>query len=590
MRLALAAQAEGDSDADALLRTLAERFAEARLRGDVSHRREEARFQLHLQGDATGALSLALANWQVQREPWDARLVLEAALAAHQPASAAPVRDWLAARGNEDVQLAPAGRGLGSGIVIRRALALGLILAGLAGALPASAHKSSDAYLAIAVEQDVLTVRWDIALRDLDIAVGLDPDEQGRVTWGTLRQHFAAIDAYALSRLVLTGDGRPCPFGTVSHRIDRHSDGAYAVLDVAAQCPAAPHAIGIQYRLLFDLDPQHRGLVTVRDGDAVHTNVLGPERSFLAVSLQSGTTSAFWEFVRLGAEHILGGRDHLLFLAVLLMPALGRLQPGRVRRTLGEIAGLMSLFTLAHAVTVTLAVRGVLQVPASISEAAIALSIVVTAIDNIRPILGQRRGVIAFGFGLIHGLGFASALGPLALTGWSLVAALAGFNSGIELVQLGLAGLAIAVAIPVRRVFAQAGRLSGAAIGPSISARSGSPCWPGFGLSDAISTSWGSNEHAHHALHDLLLAAMPAAAHGVETRIIGNGAATVEFKFADGMPLAFAEAVVMAPDGTGEPRRPAGPIGTAASASSPIAPARGRSKSMTRAATSRGPS
>ena len=337
--------------------------------------------------------------------------------------------------------------------MIRFLIALCLGLAGVAASGPASAHKSSDAYLSITAAEDVLTIRWDIALRDLDVAVGLDPDEQGQVTWGTLRGHFPAIDAYALSRLALTGDGRPCPFGPVSHRIDRHSDGAYAVLDFTARCPAAPHAIGIQYRLLFDLDPQHRGLVTVSDGTATHTNVLGPERSFLAVSLAGGATSGFWSFVRLGAEHILGGRDHLLFLAVLLLPALGRLRPGRVRHTLAEIAGLMSLFTLAHAVTVTLAVRGVLQVPASISEAAIALSIVVTAIDNIRPILGQRRGVIAFGFGLIHGLGFASALGPLALTGWSLVAALAGFNSGIELVQLALAGLAIAVAIPVRRLF-----------------------------------------------------------------------------------------------------------------------------------------
>ncbi len=106
LRLALAARAEDDSDAEALIRTQAERFAEAKLRGDLSHRREEARFRLHLQGDAAGALSLALENWQVQREPWDARLVLEAALAAHRPDAAAPVRDWLAAQHNDDVQLA----------------------------------------------------------------------------------------------------------------------------------------------------------------------------------------------------------------------------------------------------------------------------------------------------------------------------------------------------------------------------------------------------------------------------------------------------------------------------------------------------
>jgi predicted Zn-dependent protease len=112
LRLALAAQAEGDDDAARLIRTQAERFAEAGLRGDASHRREEARFQLHLQDDASGALMLALQNWQVQREPWDARLVLEAALAAHRPEAAVPVRDWLAAHGNDDAQLARLGAAL----------------------------------------------------------------------------------------------------------------------------------------------------------------------------------------------------------------------------------------------------------------------------------------------------------------------------------------------------------------------------------------------------------------------------------------------------------------------------------------------
>jgi hypothetical protein len=339
---------------------------------------------------------------------------------------------------------------------------LALILGGLVGAVPAFAHKSSDSYLSIAANGDALDVRWDIALRDLDIAVGLDPDEQGQITWGTLRRRFEAIDAYALSRLALTGDGLACPAGPVAHLVDRHSDGAYVVLEFTAHCPAAPHAVGIQYRLLFDLDPQHRGLVTVSDGGSVHTSVLGPERSFLAVNLQGGGTSGFWEFVRLGAEHILGGRDHLLFLAVLLLPALGRVRPGRVVRTLGEIAGLMSLFTLAHAVTVTLAALGLIQVPASIAEAAIALSIAVTAIDNIRPILGQRRGVIAFGFGLIHGLGFASALGPLSLSVWPLAAALIGFNSGIELVQLVLAVLAAGSVLLARRLFAAGAGFAGA--------------------------------------------------------------------------------------------------------------------------------
>src|SRR5580658_8712328 len=99
--------------------------------------------------------------------------------------------------------------------MIRRLALLCLTLCGLI-ATPASAHKSSDAYLSVTAVENRLTVRWDIALRDLDIAIGLDPDEEGRITWGALKRHFPAIDAYALSRLTLTGDGKPCPAGPVA--------------------------------------------------------------------------------------------------------------------------------------------------------------------------------------------------------------------------------------------------------------------------------------------------------------------------------------------------------------------------------------
>ncbi len=113
LRLALAARAERDADADQLVELQGERFDEAKLRGDVSHRREEARFALHLKGDAATALTLALQNWEIQREPWDARLVLEAARAAHRPEAAAPIRDWLSSHHNDDMQLARLSAALG---------------------------------------------------------------------------------------------------------------------------------------------------------------------------------------------------------------------------------------------------------------------------------------------------------------------------------------------------------------------------------------------------------------------------------------------------------------------------------------------
>ena len=105
LRLVLAAKAAGDASAGSLARALAARFDAARQRGDSSHQKEESRFALAIQGDAARALVLAKQNYAVQKEPADARILLEAALAARQPAAAQPVLDWLASSGVESVVL-----------------------------------------------------------------------------------------------------------------------------------------------------------------------------------------------------------------------------------------------------------------------------------------------------------------------------------------------------------------------------------------------------------------------------------------------------------------------------------------------------
>jgi HupE / UreJ protein len=337
------------------------------------------------------------------------------------------------------------------GEIITRLGGLCAMLLLLFAAFPASAHLSSDSYLRIEAGDQAMSAQWDIALRDLDVAIGLDADGDGNITWGEVKAKRREIEAYALSHLSIEGGAGSCLFTPNELLADRHADGGYAVLRFAIACPAGTKVLTIRYRLLFDLDPTHRGLLTVSDHGSASTAILSPTQPSDTIVLGDAGASGVLSFVRLGIEHILGGRDHLLFLAVLLLPALGQVRRSGIRTGLFEAAGLLSLFTLAHAVTVTLAVLRVIEVPGRLSEAAIAFSIAVTAADNIRPFMGERRGVIAFGFGLIHGLGFASALGPLALTGWKLVLALAGFNTGIELVQLSLALIAFGAAWTLSR-------------------------------------------------------------------------------------------------------------------------------------------
>ena len=314
-------------------------------------------------------------------------------------------------------------------------------------AVPAFGHLSSGSYLRLEITDRDITGQWDISLRDLDVAIGLDEAGSGNLTWGEVRTRRRDIEAYALSRLTIEAGNSACRMQPTELLIDQHADGGYAVLRFNVVCPVLAHVLTLHYRLLFDIDPTHRGLLTVTDHGVVNSTVLASGRAAYTIVLGAPATSGFFSFVRLGMQHIVGGRDHLLFLVMLLAPAIVTVRRRGMASCLMEAMTLLSLFTAAHAVTVSLAALSIIDVPARVSEAAIAFSIAVTAADNIWPILGPRRGMIAFGFGVIHGLGFATALGPLALGGWSLVAALAGFNLGIEIILVALALAAFSVAL-----------------------------------------------------------------------------------------------------------------------------------------------
>src|SRR5688572_22999369 len=120
-------------------------------------------------------------------------------------------------------------------------------------AAPASAHKPSDSYLSLDVKGNAVAGQWDIALRDLDFAIGLDANGDGAITWGEVRARHTDIAAYAMSRLQLSAEGKNCPATATEHLIDDHTDGAYAVLRFTANCPAIAQTLEARYGLFFDI-------------------------------------------------------------------------------------------------------------------------------------------------------------------------------------------------------------------------------------------------------------------------------------------------------------------------------------------------
>lgn len=324
--------------------------------------------------------------------------------------------------------------------------------------VPAWAHKASDSYLRLDVTQEHLMGEWDIALRDLDFALGLDADGNAELTWGEVRGARERIEEYAYSRLQLsTGDGG-CAMTPDALSIDSHSDGGYAVLRFHARCARPVAAINVDYHLLFDLDAQHRGLLKLTSRGQVSSAVFAPDRSRQRFDIGAEThVSSFGEFMALGAGHILDGVDHLLFLFALLLPSVVRrvgerwCAVERVRPALVGVTKIVTAFTIAHSITLALAVLGIAQPPVRLVESVIAASIVFAALNNVWPVVSERSWIVAFGFGLMHGFGFAGALTDLGLASGALGGALLAFNLGVELAQLALVALVVPAMFALRR-------------------------------------------------------------------------------------------------------------------------------------------
>ena len=298
--------------------------------------------------------------------------------------------------------------------------------------------------------------QWDIALRDMDFALGLDSDGNGEITWGELRTRRADVAAWALPRLVLERGGA-CRLRLDHLQVDEHTDGAYAVLKLSGLCPAPAGDVGLNYRLLFDLDSLHRGLLRITVDGTGHTTVLSPTSG--TVRFGAGGVSRLKQFQQYGVEgiwHIWIGFDHILFLLSLLLPAvLVQAEKGwrgaeRLGQAWREVLWVVTAFTVAHSITLSLAALGLISLPSRLVESAIALSVVLAAANNVWPVVAHRRWVVAFCFGLIHGFGFASVLAELGLPSDALALSLLGFNLGVESGQLVIVAAFLPLAFALR--------------------------------------------------------------------------------------------------------------------------------------------
>lgn len=239
-------------------------------------------------------------------------------------------------------------------------------------------------------------------------------------------QQLSAITGLLASRLTVQVDGQVVSPEWLGLTV--LSDRQMISLQVHYTVSHRPATLAVK-AVLFPYDPNHQTYLNIDERGIVTQSILtaaNPSFDYFSGSAH-GAFAVMRKFVPAGIHHILIGPDHLLFLIGLLLPG------GRIRR----LALIVSMFTLAHSITLTLAAVNILTPSALLIEPAIALSIVFVGLDNLRP--GRHRDVrpwIAFAFGLLHGFGFANVLREMALParalGWSLFS----FNAGVEIGQL----------------------------------------------------------------------------------------------------------------------------------------------------------
>lgn len=337
------------------------------------------------------------------------------------------------------------------------------------------AHNSSDGFLYLEVQGTHIRGRLDLALRDLDEALQLDTDGDAQIDWGEVRRARAAIEAYVRPRLDL-GDGT-CPLSFERLEISEHSDGSYAALILSASCATPPQALRVRYELMFDFDAQHRGLLSLVDGGAARTAVFAPDhrvQDFEPSAASSGRV--FSQYFRQGVWHVWTGLDHLLFLATLFLPAVLRREAGTwraapdLRTVLWATAGLVTAFTIAHAITLSVAASGMLGLPSRWVESLVAATVVFAGLNNLVPMV--HRGLIGLAgiFGLIHGAAIAGVLIELGLPPGARVLSLLAFNLGVEAAQLALVAVVVPLAFLGRhsRIYRRGVLLPGSALVAAI--------------------------------------------------------------------------------------------------------------------------
>lgn len=321
---------------------------------------------------------------------------------------------------------------------------------------PAQAHDPGLSRAVLQIGQHQLVMRITFAERELEAVVPMDSDQSGDVSAAEFLSAKTRLQSAIAAGVALRLDHQPQSPQLLSIT-QTPSDTVEVALGF--QTPLSASAT-VTVPLIARLARGHRQYLTVRhdSGELLGQYVLDSQTGPLTVPrTKIGGAGVFYAYLDEGLWHIWIGFDHLLFLLTLMLPAVLTHHNQRWQAVekpgpaVTDIVRTVTAFTVAHSITLALATLGIVQLPARLVESAIALSVLVTAVNNLRPLFAGSRWLLAFAFGLVHGLGFAHVLLELGLPSGQFTLALLGFNLGVELGQLAIVLLLFPIAWSIRR-------------------------------------------------------------------------------------------------------------------------------------------
>jgi HupE / UreJ protein len=354
-----------------------------------------------------------------------------------------------------------------------RIVAVALCVAALAGAAAAtaSAHPMSTSAIVLDVDSD--KVGGEIQLPVDRLAVALHRELTPEAAAGSLRTQ---LETYTRSHISAVGaDGHAWGVTVAGGHIERIDGVDHLVMSVTLTPPDVDVTdFDLRYDAIVEELVTHKAIATIRSqwgGDPETLGVFDWNTESITVDADGGSwLRGLAATAGLGVQHIGEGADHLLFLLMLLIPAPLAARDGRwargddPRRSVVRVVHVVTAFAAGHSTTLALASLGIVDVPTRLVESLIALSILVSAVHAIRPLVPGGEAPIAAGFGLVHGLAFATLLGDLGLAGGSLASSLLGFNLGIEATQL----LVVALMMPSLYVLSRTAAYGAVRVGVAL--------------------------------------------------------------------------------------------------------------------------